>query len=69
MTLVSESSCTFNFCTCSCVIDSSKLYAIIICCADVREEGYRSPLHLACVRGHKGVVKYLVEKANCDVSE
>ena len=38
-------------------------------CADVRDQDDRSPLHLACEGGHKGVVKYLVEKANCDVSE
>ena len=38
-------------------------------CADVRDEGGRSPLHLACEGGHKDVVEYLVEKANCDVSE
>ena len=38
-------------------------------CADVRGRDDSSPLHLACEGGHKGVVKYLVEKANCDVSE
>ena len=29
----------------------------------------RSPLYLACVGGHKDMVEYLVEKANCDASE
>ena len=38
-------------------------------CVDVRDEGDRSPLHLACEEGHKDVVEYLVEKANCDISE
>ena len=38
-----------------------------LCRTDVRDEGHRSPLHLACERGHKDVVQYLVEKANCDV--
>ena len=38
-------------------------------CADVRDQDKSSPLHLACEGGHKGVVKYLVEEANCDVSE
>ena len=40
-----------------------------MCCTDVRDEGHRSPLHLACLGGHKDVAQYLVEKANCDVSE
>ena len=38
-------------------------------CADVKDQEDRSPLHLACVGGHKDVVEFLVEKANCDVSE
>ena len=37
--------------------------------ADVRDEGGRSLLHLACEGGHKDVAQYLVEKGNCDVSE
>ena len=40
-----------------------------LCCTDARDGYGRSPLHLACEGGHKYVVKYLVEKANCDVSE
>ena len=40
-----------------------------LCCTDVRYEDGRSPLHWACEGGHKDVVEYLVEKANCDVSE
>ena len=46
-------------------------YTIIyhLCCADVRDEDNRSPLHLACEGGHKRMVEYLVEKGNCDVSE
>ena len=46
-------------------------YTIIyhLCCADVRDEDNKSPLHLACEGGHKCIVEYLVEKANCDVSE
>ena len=28
-----------------------------------------SPLHCACKEGHKNVVKYLVENANCGISE
>ena len=48
-------------------------YASIImyhlCCADVRDEDNKSPLYLACEGGHKRVVEYLVEKANCAVSE
>ena len=40
-----------------------------LCCAGMRDDDDRSPLDLACVRGHYFVVKYLVKKANCDVSE
>ena len=40
-----------------------------LCCAGVRDEDKKSPLHWACEGGHKYVVEYLVEKANCDVSE
>ena len=40
-----------------------------LCCADVRDESDMSPLHVACEGGHREVVKYLVEKANCDISE
>ena len=38
-------------------------------CTDVRDGGNSSPLHHACSNGHKDVVEYLVEKANCDVSK
>ena len=40
-----------------------------LCCTDVSNKDAMSPLHSACLRGHKDVVEYLVEKANCDVSE
>ena len=65
----------FVFCTQSCVINYTSVVQYIccnihhLCCADVRDEDNRSPLHLACVGGHKDMVEYLVEKANCDVSE
>ena len=35
----------------------------------MKDEGHRSPLHLACLGGHKDVAQYLVEKAKCDVSK
>ncbi len=38
-------------------------------CADVRDDGNRTPLHIACSGGHRDVVQYLVAKANCDISE
>ncbi len=38
-------------------------------CADVRDYENMTPLHKACVIGHKDVLQYLVEKANCDISE
>ena len=40
-----------------------------LCCAVVRDEDNRSPLHLACEEGNEYVVEYLIEKASCDVSE
>ena len=47
-----------------CVVCNKELY-----CTDVSDSEDWSPLHLACVGGHKDVVEYLVEKADCDVSE
>ncbi len=40
-------------------------------CADVRDADNhnRTPLHYACGMGHKDVVQYLMENANCDISE
>ena len=35
----------------------------------MRDGGNWSPLHFACEGRNKDVVEYLVEKANCDVSE
>ncbi len=35
----------------------------------MRYDDNRTPLHYACVLGHKDVVQYLVEMANCDISE
>ena len=40
-----------------------------LCYAVVRDRDNRSPLHFSCEGGHQHVVEYLVEKANCDVSE
>ena len=41
-----------------------------VLCADVRDYGTNwTPLRFACCNGHKDVVQYLVEKANCDISE
>ena len=40
-----------------------------LCCTDVKDEDNQSPLHQACEGGHLDVVKYLVNDANCDVSE
>ncbi len=40
-----------------------------VLCADARDSVNWTPLHHACFRGHKYVVQYLVEKANCDISE
>ena len=40
-----------------------------LCCTDVKDKYNMSPLHWACMTGKKGVVEYLVEKANCDISE
>ena len=59
MMSVSESSCSVHS---SC--NTHHLH-----CVDIRDECDRSPLHLACEEGHKDVVEYLVEKANCDISE
>ncbi len=38
----------------------------MVLCADVRDDENCTPLHNAC---DKDVVQYLVEKANCDISE
>ena len=40
-----------------------------LCCTDVKDKDNRSPLHWACENKNEGVVEYLVEEANCDVSE
>ena len=56
------------YCTYSCMINSTQ-YIYHLCCTDVRDEGHRSPLHLACLGGHKDAAQYLVEKANCGVSK
>ncbi len=40
-----------------------------VLCADVRDDENWTLLHKACFRGHKDVVQYLVEKANCDIGE
>ena len=40
--------------------------------ADVNRGGVGfnwSPLHWACIRGYKDLVKYLIEEAKCDVGE
>ncbi len=37
--------------------------------ADVRDDDSWTPLYNACYMGHKDVVQYLVEMANCDISE
>ena len=64
MASVSGSSCSFDQQYTCCNIHH-------LCCVDMMYEGdrSRSPLYLACVRGHSGVVQYLVENANCDVSK
>ena len=54
------------YCALSCVINSTQYTCY---CTDVRDEGHRSPLHLACLGGHKDVAQYLVEEAKCDVSK
>ncbi len=41
----------------------------VLLCTDVTDHNNWTPLHNACIRGHKDVVQYLVEKANCDISE
>ena len=59
-------------CTCGSVINITQYICCNIQClryADMRDDDDRSPLDLACVRRHESVVEYLVEKANCDVSE
>ena len=45
------------------------LIAYGVLCADVRDNINWTPLHDACFKGYKDVVQYLVEKANCDISE
>ena len=40
-----------------------------LCCTEVKDMDNMPPLHLACKSRNKGVVKYLVQEANCDVSE
>ena len=40
-----------------------------VCCTDAKDKNNQSALFLACEGGHLAVVEYLVEKANCDVSE
>ena len=40
-----------------------------LCYVDMRDDDDMSPLDVACVRGRKYVVEYLVKKADCDVSE
>ncbi len=40
----------------------------MVLCADVRDDYNWTPLHDACLEGHKDVVQYLVE-AKCDISE
>ena len=45
------------------------LIAYGVLCADVRDNINITPLHNACLMRHKDVVQYLVEKANCDISE
>ena len=45
------------------------LIAYGVLCADVRDDINETPLQNACYKGHKDVVQYLVEKANCDISE
>ncbi len=45
------------------------LIAYGVLCADVRDYENMTPLHNACLGGHKDVVQYLVEKANCDIGE
>ena len=45
------------------------LIAYGVLCAGVRDDNNRTRLHCACWEGHKDVVQYLVEKANCDISE
>ena len=46
------------------------LIAYGVLCAGVRDdENSWTPLHDACYKGHKDMVQYLVEKANCDISE
>ncbi len=40
-----------------------------VLCVDAGDYENWTPLHIACLSGHKYVVQYLVEKANCDISE
>ena len=47
----------------------SVLYNYHLCVTGVRDKDKQSALHLACIEGYKDVVEYLVEEANCDVSE
>ena len=36
---------------------------------DVRDEQNMTPLHYACIGGHKDLVVYLIEVIKCDVGE
>ena len=45
------------------------LIAYGVLCAGLREDDNWTPLHNACCKRHNDVVQYLVEKANCDISE
>ena len=40
-----------------------------LCFTDVKDKDNRSLLHLACEDINQDLVEYLVEEANCDVSE
>ena len=46
-----------------------KQISIVVFCTVVRDEETQTPLHVASLRANKNVVGYLVEEANCDVSE
>ena len=53
----------------TCFLHSIADCIILVFCTGVRDEETRTPLHVASLRAHKNVVEYLVEEANCDVSE